>query len=190
MYYVLTISDEYPERFVFKYDYKNSPPAHLFMQASRIGELTTPPVYRLNGKIKLNQLMEFDFFMGGPDLISEKFSKLIQLIARDDVQLIDAEIWLNDKRIDGFKVMNVLNKVNCIDMEKSVTRRMLKSDPSSPIVVDKPVFMDGSLTSNMIARAYEDVIKTTIVSESFIQACKDNGINGVEFLPNGERSYV
>jgi hypothetical protein len=185
VYYVLDISDEYPDSLLCSYINDQSPPAFLFTQAKPITSLESPPVFKFKKNVNLKKVLEFDFFNSGADLISPKFSNLLKEIAPDDVQLIDAVVWINDQKVEGFKVMNILQTVSCIDVEKSETYHMLPNDPSSPLVISSPSFRNGALTTSMLARAAEDIKKTIVVSDSFIKSCVAANIRGIEFKAEG-----
>ncbi len=75
-------------------------------------------------------------------LISERFSNLIVKFFIKDVQLIPAKI-IEAGVEDNFFVINFLQPVDCVDVERSKPYRMLPDDESSPLVFTNPVFKAG-----------------------------------------------
>lgn len=189
MYYVWSVSDYYPNRYYFDYDHNKGPSYLEFLKGTMVNNLTSTPTFRIKGKFSKERLLSYDYFMtDSPLLISPKFANLIRSICPNDIQLIDAEVWVNDGKLEGYAIPNVIQVVPCVDFEKSTKRPMLRSDPSSPLIIDKPVFLDGELTTHMVARVKENIVDI-VVSTAFIEACKKAKIKGSEFLPNGVRSY-
>ncbi|GGY45250.1 imm11 family protein [Pseudoduganella albidiflava] len=189
MYYVLSVSDDYPDNYYFKYDHAGSPNYLSFKSARLVGDLSLQPTFRLNGKIGIDRLMEHDFFMSdGGDFISPKFAELIRAFAPNDVQLIEATVFINNKKINRFYIANILHSVACIDMKKSIYKPLIKSDPGGPKSFTRYEFIENSLESHDIVRCKED-LETIVVSEDLVQACNRAAIKGIEFLRNGVSDY-
>lgn len=131
-------------------------------------------------------LNEYDILptIGGV-LVSLKLKKLIEQLG-SDCQFIPAVITStkNGEINDTFFVMNVLNLVPCLDMEKSEYKPLLKSLPNGPIEVLSVKYVPNSLDGHHIVRMkeYKGYI---IVDELFIKACKEEKIKGVMFVKEG-----
>ncbi|QBH99487.1 hypothetical protein EYF70_00520 [Pseudoduganella albidiflava] len=147
------------------------------------------PVFILNKKISANGLIGFDFLVSdGGYFISSKFAELIRNIAQNDVQLIEAEVYLNKTRIEEYYIANIKNLVSCVDMGNSTYKPLIKKDPEGPKKFIRYEFIENSLKSHKIVRCKESP-RTIVVSEDFKQACISHGIKGVDFLRNGVREY-
>lgn len=189
MYYVLSVSDDYPENYWFEYDHGKSPSYLSFQKGEVVSSLDTSPVFRIDRKISEKRLLQFDLFMSdGGDFVSRKFSDLLRSVAQEDVQLIEAEVYLNSQKIEGCNIPNIVHLISCVDMEKSKYKPLLKSDPDGPLKFTRFEFIENSLKSHKIVRCKEDP-QTIVVSEEFVKGCESAGIQGVEFLRNGVRSY-
>ncbi len=55
-------------------------------------------------------------------IISDKFRRLLEEIVETDVQFFPAPLWdeITQERISGYWIINVLKRVSCVDMDKSV----------------------------------------------------------------------
>ncbi|WBS02555.1 hypothetical protein OU994_30680 [Pseudoduganella sp. SL102] len=189
MYYVLSVSDDYPDSYWFKYDHDNSPSYLSFQSGEAVDQPKRPPLFTLDKKISIARFLGFDFLMSdGGDFISAKFADLMRNLAAGDVQIIEASVYVNGEKMNGFCIGNIANLVSCVDMEKSIYKPLLKSCPDGPIKFTRFEFIDNSLNDHKIVRCKEDP-QTIVVSEDFMQACKSAGIRGVEFLRNGVGSY-
>ncbi|WBS02558.1 hypothetical protein OU994_30700 [Pseudoduganella sp. SL102] len=189
MYYVLSVNDDYPERYWFEYDHDNSPSYLSFQSGMMVEELSAQPVFRINKKISVDRLMDFDFLVSdGGYFISAKFANLMLNIAGDDVQIIEADVYIYGKKIAEYYIGNIVNLVACVDMERSTYRPLIKSDPEGPKKFTRYEFIENSLGSHKIMRSKESPL-TIVVSEDFKQACISSGIKGVAFLRNGVRDY-
>ncbi|WP_338771745.1 DUF1629 domain-containing protein [Massilia sp. METH4] len=187
MYYVLSISDDYPESYWFNYDHGGSPNYLLFHAGKRFESLETPPVFRLDRQIGDERLSRLDFLMSdGGDFVSLKFAELMRTVAAKDVQLIEADVYVAGKKLLGYHIANIAHLVECIDMKNSAYTPLFRSDPGGPIKFSRMEFVDDGLKSHTIVRCKEDPM-TIVVSEQFVQACRSAGIKGVEFLRNGVR---
>lgn len=189
MYYCLAIDETYPESYWFKYDHQASPDYLLFQQGNAVSNLKSAPIFSLQSKISLDRLLRFDYFMSdGLPFISKRFSDLVKKIAPDDIQLIDAEVWVNKHKIEGCTVPVITNLTPCVDMKRSKFEPIFDDIPDSPIEVSFIEFIKGSLGTHLITRPKEAPTKI-VVSEIFKQHLKDAEIKGVAFLPNSVRLY-
>lgn len=131
-------------------------------------------------------LNEYDILptIGGL-LVSLKFKKLVERLG-SDCQFISAVITStkSGEINDSFFVMNILNVIPCLDMEKSEYKPLLKSLPNGPIEVLSVKYVPNSLDGHHIARMkeYKGYI---IVDDVFIKACKVQKIKGVMFVKEG-----
>jgi hypothetical protein len=183
MYYVTSVSENYPDSYWFEYDHDKSPDYLSFQSGSIITNIDTRPVFKLNKNISKKKLLEFDFLMSdGGDFISQKFANLIKSISPDDVQIIEADCFLNETPIGPYFIANILNIIPCADMTKSSYRPLMRNSANGPFKFTSIVFIENSLNGHLIVRCKEDP-ETIVVSDAFVQACKDNNIRGVAFLP-------
>ena len=189
MYYVLDISEKYPDSHWLNYDHQNSPDHLLFKSGKKVTDPLSEIKFTLNGANHLNSLQKFDvLFSDGPILFSSKLACLVDEISPNDVQFFPALIKTEEKDLIGYKVANIINAVPCIDLQNSDYRPLLRSHPNGPLKFKRYEFLPNSLGTHNIVRAKEK-LETIVASEQFRIACKENKIFGFDFLENGERRY-
>ncbi len=114
-----------------------------------------------------------------PIVISEALSRLIEEIAPNDVQLVDASI---DGESGEWKVMNFLSLVDCIDHSRSKIRYCDLDDPYRP---GKPRSVDRLVIDEKRAQGHHFFIlqdwKVAIVSETMKDAIRKAGITGMTY---------
>jgi uncharacterized protein DUF1629 len=182
MYYKWTVSDDYADSYWFEYDKKESPDHLIFKQGKFIDRLEGKPKFKLNKKVSLKKLLAFDCFMSdGPQFVSPRFAGLLSSIAPNDVQLFDAEVYVGDTRLEGYKVPNITHLAPCLDKEKSDYEPLLSYMPDGPIRINKIVYIPDCMGSHVIARLLEDNL-TIIVQEVVVRACEKEKIKGVAFV--------
>ncbi len=118
-------------------------------------------------------------------LVSLKFKKLVERLG-SDCQFISAVITSSKSGEinETFFVMNILNVIPCLDMEKSEYKPLLKSLPDGPIKLLTIKYVPHSLKGHHIVRMKE-YTGNIIVDELFIKACKEEKIKGVMFVKEG-----
>lgn len=85
---------------------------------------------------------------------------------------------------ESFFVMNVLNVVPCLDMEKSEYKPLIKSLPDGPIKLLSIKYVPNSLNGHHIVRMKE-YKGNIIVDDIFVKACKEEKIKGIMFVKEG-----
>lgn len=89
----------------------------------------------------------------GGELVSLKLKKLIERLGTD-CQFIPAVITSTKtgEINESFFVMNVLNVVSCLDMEKSEYRPLIKSLPDGPMKLLSIKYIPNSLNGHHLVR--------------------------------------
>ena len=175
MYYVWTIASNYPNSCWLQYDWKNNPNYLQFLDNKKIVTPTKNIVFNLNKKIKLNTFLRFDYVMSDAmPLINEKLASIILNYAPKDIELIKAIVYQGSNTVGIYFIPLFLQVVDCIDKKKSVYDKDLDD-------YTKIVFKPESLENKIIvkAKSYED--NNPIVQEIFVNICKNEGINGIDF---------
>ncbi|TKI69487.1 hypothetical protein FC756_09065 [Lysinibacillus mangiferihumi] len=149
-------------------------------------------VYPLDEKLSYS-VDKFDTYLNEYDilptigglLVSLKFKKLVERLG-SDCQFISAVITSakSGEVNETFFVMNILNVIPCLDMEKSEYKPLLKSLPDGPIKLLSIKYVPNSLKGHHIVRMKE-YTGNIIVDELFIKACKEEKIKGVMFVKEG-----
>ena len=155
--YIFEISDDYPKNFWFQY--KTSMVPSLSLKKCKELKIKESLLFKIEKKISVKKLFSFDFYYSdGPDFISPRLANLLSDNKEflKDVQLIDANIIVNDCIYTGYKVLNILRMISCIDLNKS---------DSEPIIDYLP---DGPKWFNKI------VFKQDVIEDFYIASCKES----------------
>ncbi|MEL0650796.1 DUF1629 domain-containing protein [Algibacter sp. TI.3.09] len=174
MYYVWTISSDFPNLYWLEYEHATNPDYLDFFDCEFLN-IESEIKFHLNKKASLNKFKQFDYVKSDAvPLISEKLASIINKIASKDIQLIPVKVYQEKKLIAKYFIPNVLNLSDCIDSEKSL------QDEFDDYT--KLVFKPSSLGDHKIVRAngYRDW--DLVVNELFVHECEKEKIKGIEFF--------
>ena len=147
-------------------------------------------LYSTGSHAKLaNKYLKLDLLPANPFLVSAKFANLLRDHCGKSVELIAAVVKNGTDYYEGYFSVNFLKIIDCIDFIKSDTYRMLPNDSNSPLVINRVVFKDGSLEGNDVATA-KDGPEFNLASKGIADLCKDQGITGIDFWPDGSPPWT
>lgn len=182
MYKILTISADYPENIWFQYDRDSSPNHLIFKRGIYFADITVKPIFKLNTKKNIETVLKYDWLWSdGPNFINQRLANYFKLNFNDDIQLISADVWINDIQISEYMIPNILNAVSCIDMNKSEYDLLFDDMPDGPKNFKKYKFIDNSLGEHKVCRSKEQ-LTTIVVTCDFAAACNKFNIKGVDFV--------
>ncbi|MCX8727267.1 imm11 family protein [Gilliamella sp. B2838] len=179
MIYELMISN-YPNSYWFQYD-STVVASYEFIEFKEI-QLNKPLVFKLENKVSEKRLLSYDiYFSDGPVFISPRLANLLSNNQDflHDVQLIDATITVNGCSHSGYKVLNILRLISCIDMNKSEYVPILDNDPDGPKEFYKMVFKENINEQFCMARCEESEGRI-VISESLRQFFIKNKVKGID----------
>ena len=146
-------------------------------------------IFSFDGDKKLlEKYLTADFLLSNPTLFSERLVNLVLAHEAREVQIIPAVIQSHHGDYSGFYAINFVNLVDCLDMSKSKFYRMLPGDNNSPLVLQRPVFLDGSFENGLLGVA-NNAPSLKLASKSFIEKYRQNKMIGMDFWPNNKPSY-
>jgi len=155
----------------------------LFNSGKKINT-ESPLIFESGSDLVLaEKYLKLDLLPANPLLVSAKFGVLIKNHCNDSIELIPAVIKNGSKIHANYYAINILKVVDCIDFSRSDVYRMLPSDPSSPLVINRVIFKDGGLHGVDIATA-KDGAEFSLASIGFSDLCRKQGITGIDFFPN------
>jgi hypothetical protein len=111
-------------------------------------------------------------------IVSEKVLAILKEMCPVDFQSFDANIYVKEKKIDGYYLLNVTNKVEIIDKTKSIFTLMKHSN--TILRFEKIVYKVDELIDHDIVRN-ADYLPHVLVSDRLKEAFKRAKIKGVEF---------
>ena len=179
MIYELMISN-YPNSYWFQYD-STVVASYEFIEFKEI-QLNKPLVFKLENKVSEKRLLSYDiYFSDGPVFISPRLANLLSNNQDflHDVQLIEATIIVNGCSYSGYKALNILRLISCIDMNKSEYIPLLESLPDGPKEFYKMVFKENINEQFCMARCEESEGRI-VISESLRQFFIKNKVKGID----------
>ena len=179
MIYELMIGN-YPDSYWFQY-ISAAGEYYELLQCKKILS-NNPIVFKLEKKVSEKRLLSYDFyFSDGPVFISPRLANLLSNNQDflHDVQLIDATIIVNGRSYSGYKVLNILRLISCIDMNKSEYIPLLESLPDGPKEFYKMVFKENINEQFCMARC-EESEGIIVISESLRQFFINNKVKGID----------
>jgi hypothetical protein len=182
VYYEWVISEDYPGSYWFEYDRAVSPDHMLFLHGKPLDRLASRPTFRLDRSVSLRRLSTFDcLHSDGAIVVSARFADLLSAVAADDVQLFEADVYVRDVQIEGYKVPNISHLVPCLDMETADYEPLLSYLPDGPIRINKAAYVPASLGDRVVVRMLEDNTKI-IAQRKLVAACEAARIKGIAFV--------
>ncbi|WP_367578388.1 imm11 family protein [Snodgrassella alvi] len=179
MIYELMICN-YPDSYWFQY-ISTGDDYYELLQCKKI-QSNKPIVFKIEKKVSEKRLLSYDiYFSDGPVFISPRLANLLSNNQDflHDVQLIDATITVNGCSHSGYKVLNILRLISCIDMNKSEYVPILDNDPDGPKEFYKMVFKENINEQFCMARC-EESIGLIVISESLRQFFIKNKVKGID----------
>lgn len=180
--YELKIASDYPNNYWFEYNHPDIS-GGAFSQCKPIGNHGNF-IFVLKPNVSQQKLFSYDFyFSDGPFFISPRLASLLSSDsnAMTDIQLIDADVYINKTNHQEYKIMNIIREVACIDIAKSESQPILSYLPNGPRKFSKIIFKENVSENFSIARCQE-YKPAIIVSEKFKNFILSNNVKGIDLL--------
>lgn len=178
----LKIASNYPNSYWF--EYKNPTVSGVVFSQCKPIDNHEDFIFSLKSKVSQENLFSYDFyFSDGPFFISPRLASLLSNNSNimADVQLIDADVYVNKTNYHEYKIMNIIREVACIDMEKSESQPILSYLPNGPRKYNKIIFKEKISENLSIARCQE-YKSAIIVSDKFKDFILNNNVKGIDLL--------
>ena len=114
-------------------------------------------------------------------LVSDRFRSLFESL--ENIELEFHKAIISDKKGNmesGFYALNILNKIACLDMQKSVT----EITSYGTLRIEKLYITSNALGSRSIVRM-EEKQSCIIVTEEFKKNCEKSKLKGIHFVQIG-----
>lgn len=177
MIWIWHIPDEWPNKRIGKCVENTGTDRFAFMNASYLNphEVVCPDVvFECQEKFLFEVLPNSGFLL----ITSDKVIDILNAICPNDFQTFEANIYANDKKIEGYKLINILNSVDIVDKEKSKFKTF--KGTSHIMSFDKIVYKHESLIAHDIVRN-ADYKSHILVSDRIKVAFENAKIKGVQF---------
>jgi hypothetical protein len=109
-------------------------------------------------------------------IVSRKVLGILSDICPNDYQVFDANVFVGDKSIEGYSILNILNQVEVFDMEKCLIKKYMGTITS----IEKIIYKTDNLFGHDIALNAE-FTSHVLVSDRIKEAFEKNKIKRVEF---------
>lgn len=148
-------------------------------------EILEPLVYNdaNNSDIDFDKLLTYDVLetVGGGLLVSQKVYDVITSNFPNEVQFFKTVFTFKNQQCDSYFVMNIYNKIECYDMEKST---YTKHPVDQSYKFSKAVLKSGPIEEygyeyNAVRDAFDGKM---VVSEAFAKVIKQAEINSMKFI--------
>lgn len=111
-------------------------------------------------------------------IVSSKVLEIVNSICPHDFQTLEANVYIMDKKIEGYFMLNILNAVEIIDKEKSIFQKFRGTD--SIMGFDKIVYKRNDLLEHNLVRN-ADYRSHVLVSDRLKEAFEKSKIKGIQF---------
>jgi len=186
--YLITISENYPERYWLDCDAKKFPDPLLLRTGQRVEEVQFSHLcFKVDPKVSIERILKYDYLFSGYgiDIISEKLAAILMASNKKAVQLIPTKIKQKETEYDGFYIINYLILRRAFDREKSTCKPLLEVMPNGPKKFTKIVLLPSE-KGEAIFRAEEDFTKI-VVTDSLAEKIHKAGIKGIELVKEEAR---
>lgn len=103
-----------------------------------------------NSGAKKPQMAEFFHFAGGPPVVAQRVKDALAEFSLKDVQFLPVSVIdQKQKQHDGFFMMRIFNKIQCLDMEKSVYKRNRFSNDPNKVANIKTLELNDALLAEV-----------------------------------------
>lgn len=118
--------------------------------------------------------------LGGdiPPLIDKKVIAAIQDLLSDAVEILPVEYIGDDYPCDNFYILNVIERLNCFDYEKSVFKRF---ESGRIMMVVKHSFLKEAVAGKHIFLAKDGGSSKVFISDEFKTRLEEHGLKGFRF---------
>jgi hypothetical protein len=174
------IPDNFPNKMIGVYDRENSPDRFEFQRGKKIENLISLPKFLFS--VSSARLKNFDVLPNnaGSPLISLRVAEILSGICPESVQFFDAEVQTKDDLLKDFRLLNIIELVSSLNLEKSLYSLL----PGSKFIrsFQRRVHKTEGIASNLLAR--EELCKShIIIANDVYDAFLLNKIKSVYFSP-------
>ncbi len=176
MYYVWTVSGNYPKKYWLKYNWDKNPDYLQFLDNKRIDTKGSTVEFELDKTANRETFLKYDYVMSDAvNLISERLARILEQSAKGDIQLIKATVRQSGDIVADYYIPVILNVISCVDNKKSHFDKDVED-------YTKLYFKENSLKKHTVVRAKEHDLGILVVTENFAKECEKAKIKGAEFF--------
>lgn len=154
-----------------------------FLLGSSFSESELSLYYYVQKKTNLNKVKKAHILKSsGPELISKRLKEVLE-VHTNSAQFFEVELYCGEEKVEGFYALNLLYKINCIDMENS-EYRLMNFDSNNP----EYMFYYMKLKEDIFEKGIDyDIVRckemhrNIVISEKLKKILFDADLKGLQF---------
>ena len=172
-----------------EYDHKLSAPYDLFLEGTSLAGMALDLRYTVKKKGDADKLAKAHLVQStGPDLVSNAFRAVIERVAPAQAEFFDADISFKGSAIAGFRAMNLVHRVACVDLEKS-EYKVTNFDPHHPTYLFLYSVLRDAFESDLDIVRSQELSPAIVVGEALKIACVEAKLHGLLFCRTVDRTH-
>lgn len=175
MIWLWGIPNSYPDKRIGVYIKNSGTDRFEFLKGVTLDDKNIVPP-RINFSCDERHLVDVIPSSGNLIIISEKVLNLLNDMCPNDIQPFKANIFVNDKQIEGYYLLNIINTIEVFDNEKCEFSKYMGAITS----IKKIVYKTDNLSGHDIVRNAE-FKPHVLVSDRLKSTFERKKIKGVEF---------
>jgi len=161
------VQENYPNKLMGRYDRDSSPDRFLLEEGRSLkaGEFNKPAIIIFRSTKK--NMSKYDCLPNSSliPLVNQRIRKILEDLAPNDVQFLDAKVMCADGELEGYQLLNATHTIVGIDFEKSKYNKIPMPDDSFIYSWKYLTYKPGCMGVHHIARDQE-YIGNLLVSET------------------------
>lgn len=150
MIYLWEIPDNYPENLIGRYRRETSPDRFLFKKGEVLPDTIGNLEIEFDVCVKDLQMRDDLANSSMIPVVSSRLANALCELAPDDIQLFDVSISASDGNLEGYKLLNIVHKVDALDREQSEYSLIPGTDKI--LSFSKLTFKENGLLGHHLAR--------------------------------------
>jgi len=181
MIYLIKSPEDYKSKQEAKYNHNLSTDMFIFGRGAFVSknQIDKPIIFDLN--IPVHEALRFDQIINDSSclLINQKIANLLIKIVPEEVQFFDTEIRCKDGILTNYQLVNITQKIEGVDYEKSLYDKMINIDAISGFMRLK--LKKACMNGYKLARLAE-FTSHTLATEEVKRAFELERVTGLRFV--------
>ncbi|MFJ4056180.1 imm11 family protein [Pseudomonas sp. NPDC089743] len=164
-----------------QYDYAASADPSIFNKGVSLAGFKPKLNYKVKNRAKFKTITDLHLLQcTGPDLVSTKLRRILEKAAPAEIEFFEAKISFDNADTQGFYAINIINKLNCCDMQKS-EYDTTDFDPNNPCYLFLYTVLLNNTPNNLSIIRCQEQPTSIVVNSSLKATIKDEKLPGLKF---------
>ncbi|QHE54032.1 imm11 family protein [Pontibacillus sp. HMF3514] len=177
MLWIWSVPDNFPNNKIGEYVKESGTDRFIFREGRLLTENINPP--KVVFECSEDELTDVLPNSGHLILVSRKVLEILEKECPQDIQAFNANIYIGDKKIPNYCLINVVNSLGVVNKEESEFTSI--KGTNAILKFDKIIYRFNNLPNKHHIVRNADYKSHVIVSDNIKDAFKKNGVHGVEF---------